>query len=113
MGGCVLPIVSDASAGILEVKKSLRKPMLLCTWQRATDTVTMGKQDINKALRNVEALLKEDQSASPQIRPPRRIRIVPAARRTKPKASSGRRAVRMDMRAPTSRKKNIPIGSKL
>jgi transposase len=60
--------VSDTSAGILEVKKSLQKPMLLWTWQRATDTVTMRKQDINKALQNVEALLKEDQSASPQMR---------------------------------------------
>ena len=42
--------------------------MLLCTWLRATDTVTMRKQDINKALQSVEALLKEDQSASPQMR---------------------------------------------
>src|ERR1700674_4752901 len=68
MGGCVLSIVSDGSAGILEGKKWPLRPMLLCTGQGATDTVTMRKQDINKALQNVEALLKEDQSASPQMR---------------------------------------------
>jgi transposase len=28
----------------------------------------LGKQDIRKTLQNVEALLKEDQSASPQMR---------------------------------------------
>lgn len=131
--------MSDASAGILEVKKSLQKPMLLCGWQRATDTVTMRKQDINKALQNVEALLKEDQSASPQMRammqllvtiihllaaklgldssnsstPPSKDPNRPRGAKNKAKGvPSGSLAVRMAMKAPTSRKKNIPIGSK-
>lgn len=42
--------------------------MLLCLWRGPADTMTIGQQDIRKTLRSVEALLKEDKSASPQLR---------------------------------------------
>jgi transposase len=90
--------------------------MLLCTWQRATDTVTMEKQDIRKALQNVEALLKEDKSASPQMRAMMQLLVtiihLLAAKLGLNSSNSSTPPSKDPNRQRGARKKTIPIESK-